>query len=167
MSKRILIIFVLGGLLIGCRPHGILSRREMQAVLVDMHKTDAIMQASGYTSSAYADVESKAYFIMLQKHHITQAQFDSSLVWYTKHPQLFDKIYPKVTAQLEQERDAFLEAHPQTIKPQKKPARILPDLDRTLFSILEGMLIDRFDIGEKYEKSQKSDEIFVYIKINS
>ena len=63
--------------------------------MVDLHKTDAILQLNGM---AYGHEEEKAiyYSIVLSKHGITQAQFDSSLVWYTAHPQLFDKIYPRV-----------------------------------------------------------------------
>ena len=45
---------------------------------------------------------------MLEKHGITQSQFDSSLVWYTAHPVFFDKIYPKVQAELKAEHDAFM-----------------------------------------------------------
>ena len=45
---------------------------------------------------------------MLEKHGTTQAEFDSSLVWYTAHPQLFDKIYPKVIARLSAEEEDFV-----------------------------------------------------------
>ena len=152
--------------LVGCRPHDILSRREMQAVLVDLHKAEAVLQVSGYASFAYEEEESKAYYLTLQKHNLTQAQFDSSLVWYTKHPQLFDKIYPKVVAQLEQERDAFMEAHPQTRTANKPKARVLPDLDKTIFISVEGMPLEWTDTAEKYKKIQKSEEKFVYIEIN-
>ena len=38
---------------------------------------------------------------MLDKHGITQAEFDSSLVWFTDNPQIFNKIYPKVIERLE------------------------------------------------------------------
>ena len=76
--------------------------------MVDLHKTDAILQLNGM---AYGHEEEKAiyYSIVLSKHGITQAQFDSSLVWYTAHPQLFDKIYPRVMAELKDEETRFLE----------------------------------------------------------
>jgi hypothetical protein len=41
------------------------------------------------------------YKNVLNKHGITQAQFDSSLVWYTDNPQIFNKIYPKVIERLD------------------------------------------------------------------
>lgn len=93
-----------------CRPKGILHSWEMRRVMVDLHKADAILQLNGM---AYGHEDEKAiyYSTVLSKHGITQAQFDSSLVWYTAHPQLFDKIYPKVLAQLKSEEDQFVAIH--------------------------------------------------------
>ena len=78
----------------------------MRSVLADLHKTDAMLQLSGLKSS---DREIKAiyYAQVLERHGITQAQFDSSLVWYTAHPQLFNKIYPKVLNDLEAEEGFY------------------------------------------------------------
>ena len=63
--------------------------------MIDLHKTDALLQVCGM-QYGHDEEEDMYYAAILAKHSITQAQFDSSLVWYTKHPQLFDKIYPKV-----------------------------------------------------------------------
>lgn len=97
-------------MLVSCRPKGILHSWEMRRVMVDLHKTDAILQLNGM---AYGHEEEKAiyYSIVLSKHGITQAQFDSSLVWYTAHPQLFDKIYPRVLNDLKAEEDQFIAMH--------------------------------------------------------
>lgn len=82
----------------------------MRAVLHDLHRADAVLQVAGYN---YGNDEAlaKYYQTVLDKHGVTQAQFDSSLVWYTDHPQRFDKIYPRVVASLEQERDQWLATH--------------------------------------------------------
>lgn len=94
----------------GCRPRGILHSWEMRKVLVDLHKTDALLQVAGLQ---YGHEEAKNYYYaqVLAKHGISQAQFDSSIVWYTAHPQLFDKIYPRVNKQLEKEETEFLALH--------------------------------------------------------
>ena len=63
----------------------------MRSVLVDLHTTDALLQMSGKQFLA-AEEKSLYYAQVLETHGITQAQFDSSIVWYTAHPQLFDKI---------------------------------------------------------------------------
>lgn len=94
----------------GCRPKGILRSGEMREILIDLHKTDAILQVTGRTHTA-TEIKTIYYAQVLEKHGITQAQFDSSLVWYTAHPQLFDKIYPKVMADLKEEEEKFVALH--------------------------------------------------------
>ena len=74
--------------------------------MVDLHKTDGMIQTAGL-SYGHDDVTDLYYAQVLEKHGVTQAQFDSSIVWYTAHPVLFDKIYPKVKADLKKEHDAF------------------------------------------------------------
>lgn len=84
----------------GCRPRGVLSNREMRDVLYDLHRADGAIQVAGYNYSH--DQEVAAYYKnVLDKHGITQVQFDSSLVWYTDNPQIFNKIYPRVIERLE------------------------------------------------------------------
>ena len=106
----ILVIFSLLFCLTGCRPKGILHSWEMRRVLVDLHKTDALLQVSGLYNMSTED-KALYYAQVLEKHGVTQAEFDSSLVWYTAHPQLFDKIYPKVMKDLKAEEDAFIALH--------------------------------------------------------
>ncbi len=113
---------ILGSLFLSlpsCRPHGILSSRQMRQVLVDLHKTDALLQVSGLMHG-HNEAEDIYYAMVLEQHGITQAEFDSSLVWYTAHPQLFDKIYPKVLKQLEQEREDFIAMHDADLQPELK-----------------------------------------------
>ena len=88
--------------------------------MIDLHKTDAMMQAKGIP---YNNLEVRAiyYAQVMEKHGTTQAEFDSSLVWYTAHPQLFDKIYPRVLNELHAQEDAFLALHEEelNIKPEQ------------------------------------------------
>lgn len=116
-SKHYIVFLLIAALWIGCRPNGILSSRQMREVLVDLHKADAILQVSGM-QHGYDEDRNIYYATVLERHGITQSQFDSSLVWYTANPQLFDKIYPKVLAELESERDLFIAAHKQELGPQ-------------------------------------------------
>ena len=150
MKRSSLHIFVLCLLslllcLTGCRPKGILHSWEMRKVLVDLHKTDALLQINGLYN---ASTEDKAiyYAQVLEKHGITQAEFDSSLVWYTAHPQLFDKIYPKVLAELKEEEDAFVALHAEALHLTPEPANEMPeqieftqaDLDSALWVMQHG-----------------------------
>ena len=112
ISKTILVFTLCSLLLIlsGCRPKGILHSWELRALLYDLHRMDALLQVSGkqYESD---EVRNIYYAAVLEKHGVTQAQFDSSLVWYTAHPQLFDKIYPKVIVRLMEDEQQFEAVH--------------------------------------------------------
>jgi len=108
-TLRHIVLLTLVSLLVvlpGCRPKGILSSREMRKLLVDLHKADATIQVSGM-QYGHNEALNIYYSEVLEKHGVTQAQFDSSIVWYTTHPLLFDKIYPKVQADLKAEHEAF------------------------------------------------------------
>lgn len=90
--------------MVGCRPDGVLSNKEMRDVLYDLHRMDGALQTAGYNYGH--DEEVSAYYqSVLDSHGITQAQFDSSLVWFTDNPQIFNKIYPKVVARLQADFD--------------------------------------------------------------
>ena len=128
-------LFVLLCVVVGCRPRGILSNREMRDVLYDLHRADGAIQVAGYNYSH--DQEVAGYYKnVLDKHGITQAQFDSSLVWYTNNPQIFNKIYPKVLERLEadlaaetQIRDANRERYLDKNKNLGQPKRQLRDIE--------------------------------------
>jgi len=92
----------------------------MREVLVDLHKTDALLQLSGL-QYGHDEAANIYYAMTLERHGVTQAQFDSSLVWYTAHPQLFDKIYPKVLKELQREREAFIAAHEEELLVRAMP----------------------------------------------
>ena len=118
--------------MLGCRPRGVLSNREMREVLYDLHRADGAIQVAGY------------YKNVLDKHGITQAEFDSSLVWFTDNPQIFNKIYPKVIARLEtdlevekQIRDAAREKR--KTKKESTPQRQLRDLEEVKKEMRNGL----------------------------
>ncbi len=78
-----LFVFTVLLFLAGCKPSvpsKYLSKGKMEDILYDYH----IAQAMGEQSSnpATACTYRAAVF---KKYHITQAQFDSSLVYYTRH----------------------------------------------------------------------------------
>ena len=81
------------------RPNGVLNESKMATVLTEMHKTDACLNEKGLTFGHYSD-KSPYYSYIFKKYHVTQVQFDSSLVWYSKNPRVFSNIYDKVLINL-------------------------------------------------------------------
>ena len=117
--------------LTSCRPKGILHSWEMRSLLVDLHKTDALLQVRGVLNYNNQEERKLYYAQVLERHGVTQAEFDSSLVWYTAHPALFDKIYPKVLKDLQAEEDAFVALHAEELAPKKYEENEVPIKERS------------------------------------
>jgi hypothetical protein len=67
----------------------------MTDFIYELHKLDGSLSAAGLGSSQ--ERENVYYYnALLEAHGITKAQFDSSLVWYSKNPKAFDRIYTEV-----------------------------------------------------------------------
>lgn len=87
----------------GCRlkrPDDVLSPKKMERFLYDYHLAQAISQdlpkEDKYTTSAYIDWAYK-------KNGITKEQFNTSLVWYTRNPKEFTKIYKHLSNRVDDE----------------------------------------------------------------
>ena len=85
VNKTILVLCLLSIVftLPSCRPKGILHSWEMRKVLIDLHKADALLQIHGLSQASPED-KALYYAQVLEKNGVTQAQFDSSLVWYSR-----------------------------------------------------------------------------------
>ena len=102
------------------RPPGILSGRKMEQVLYDLHRADGVLLTSGIYYRQ--DNEVNAYYLwVMEKNGTSQAQFDSSLVWYTDNPQIFNKIYPRVIRRLEKERSELIRQYGERGETIRKP----------------------------------------------
>lgn len=142
-------VFVLTGsmLLSSCRPISVLSSGEMVAVLTDLHRMDGILQVTGIQRDPDSD-EPAYYDAVLASHGLTRAEFDSSLVWYTHHPQRFNKIYPKVLKNLEDEHALFEDesAQQNAIRAERKQHFTLFTFECVVQSLREGYPIKDYRI---------------------
>ena len=83
--KRILgtgIFFVL--IFTACEqiPSHIIAPEQMETLLIDIHKAEAI--SDNLTQYASDREKERLRQSVFDRHHVTQAQFDTSLVWYCK-----------------------------------------------------------------------------------
>jgi hypothetical protein len=80
-----------------CRktPEGVLPEKKMKDILIDMQLAENMINANyqNYPDSAHKAV---LYQSVFQKHKITQAVYDSSLVWYGKNLDILIRIYDLV-----------------------------------------------------------------------
>lgn len=84
------------------RPKEVLSSGEMEIVLFEMYLVDGAMeQKNGMVGNTDTSLLA-LYQELLIEHKITQADFDSSLVWYSNRPKQFKRIYTNVIRRLEE-----------------------------------------------------------------
>ncbi len=100
-------LFILSILLLiaGCKPtipSKYLSKGEMENLLYDYHIAQAMADQSS-NPGMNAEIYRTA---VLKKHHVTEAEFDSSLVYYTRHTELLHGIYENLTERLQNEAQA-------------------------------------------------------------
>ncbi|MCI1648345.1 MAG: DUF4296 domain-containing protein [Bacteroides sp.] len=98
-------IFLITFVLTGCevkRPSAVMSDTQMEDVLYDYHIAKAMGEGVPYNESYKKELYIESAF---KKHGITQADFDSSMVWFARNPDVMTDIYKKVNEKLKAERD--------------------------------------------------------------
>lgn len=105
--------------------NGKLSRDKMMDVLHDMQLVDAIYQTR-YQDFNQADKKAALLEGVFEKHGITQAQLDSSLVWYADHPEEYMRITDSVSSRLKRESNEFLKEVPNFGKIREYNHNVLP-----------------------------------------
>ena len=90
-------------LLVSCQvkiPKEIIQPDKMETVLYDYH----MVQAMGSEITSTPEYQLKLYHsYVFDKHGITKALFDSSMVWYTRHPAYLTQIYADLQEQFDHE----------------------------------------------------------------
>lgn len=114
MQKSKWIIWLIGCcFVISCGkqiPTDVIQPGHMEDILYDYHLS--VSMANNLKSDEY--YKRKAYQdYVFQKHGITEAEFDSSMVWYTRHTDELSTIYSNLNKRFKQEKehiDMFLSA---------------------------------------------------------
>jgi DNA-binding transcriptional MerR regulator len=134
-------------LLSSCRGKDVLSSRQMVAVLTDMHRMDGMIIVTALSRDK-GEEEMAYYDAVLAEHGVTRAQFDSSLVWYTQHPQRFNKIYPRVLQRLEAEHALFVDESEQikALLATRKQHFELFTFERVIGSLQHGYPLDDYSL---------------------
>ena len=103
----VILLALLAVTLSGCRlrrPDDVLSPKKMEQFLYDFHMAQAISQElprdEKYTTAAYVEW---AY----RHNGITREQFETSLVWYTRYPKEFTRIYKRLSNRIDDEYKAL------------------------------------------------------------
>lgn len=96
--------FLIGlALLTGCgngRPNDIIQPEQMEEILYDYHLSIG-MSTHLRSNENYHREASKRY--IFDKHAVTEAEFDSAMVWYTRNAQDLADIYARLETRFERE----------------------------------------------------------------
>ena len=106
--RRYGVALLTAALLVSCSkvPDGILSEKEMKAVLIDMQLAEAMISTDSKKYSDDAEKEA-LYQSVFRKHKIEQAVYDSSLVWYGRNLDVYMQVYDLVLAELNERQKAL------------------------------------------------------------
>lgn len=106
LSQLILLFITISFVIISCsrKPRNVLSEGQMVAVLQDLYLADAITKnmRDDYSSNQQKDALING---VLSKHGITQAELDSSLVWYADNIDTYSLIQDTVSSRLQKYSD--------------------------------------------------------------
>jgi hypothetical protein len=104
MRKIFLYACVLGALMLtacGKRmPKDVIPTDEMESILYDYHLTTAMQTAMLQVDNVKREAMRRYIF---SKHGVTEEQFDSSMVWYTRHPEELTRIYTRIQERFQTE----------------------------------------------------------------
>lgn len=100
--RKFLIYFSAVLLLLSCssKSKGVLSEKKMTNVLYEMYLADACNSIQGSISNVDS-AKRQSYRYILHKYDVSVADFDSSMVWYSIHPEEQEQLYEKVTLKLQ------------------------------------------------------------------
>ena len=98
-------------LLLACKPalpSGVLSESKMERVLYDYHLAQGMAESVPYEEGRSIDQLRYEYQqAVFRKHGITEAEFDSSLVFYCSDLTRMNRIYSHLSDRLQREADAL------------------------------------------------------------
>ena len=97
--RRTSLIFMLGALLFtGCGRVSVIGEKKMEAVLYDLHLTDALISKEMQGHNTLSDsLKNNMYASVFNRHGVTKEQFDSSVVWYSYRMDKYVRIYKNLS----------------------------------------------------------------------
>lgn len=105
MKKYTFIILI--ALLFGCTgnqlkevPEGVIPHARMVDILVDVHIADGLLSVKKYQIKSHEYQIEGYYQFLYEKHGYTRTEIDSSIRFYSAHPDEYSKLYDEVLEKL-------------------------------------------------------------------
>lgn len=151
--------------MVGCGkqvPKGVIQPDRMENILYDYHLSISMSNNLSYSNN-YQKEAYKNY--VFEKHHITEAEFDSSMVWYTRHTEELAGLYKRVGERFRSEKK-----HMQDLLAlrENKPATSLPGdtvdvwYDRKLYWLTDAPLANKITFEIPTDSNFKAKDGFLW-----
>lgn len=151
--------------MVGCGkqvPTEIIQPERMENILYDYHLSIAMSNNLSYSENYQKEAYRNYVF---DKHHITEAEFDSSMVWYTRHTEELAAIYRKLGERFRGEKKHI--QHLLAVR-ENKPATSLPGdtvdvwYDRKLYWLTDAPLTNRITFELPADSNFKAKDAFLW-----
>lgn len=101
MKHSILLLLLTMTILVGCKPKvpsEYIQPDDLEDILYEYHVAESMARNGNGMETDYN--QTKYFLAVLEKHHVTEAVFDSSLVYYYTHAERLKNIYSRVHERL-------------------------------------------------------------------
>lgn len=166
MCRNITWTLLLGAaLLVGCGkqiPTDVIQPDRMENILYDYHLSISMSNNLSYSDN-YQKEAYKNY--VFQKYRITEAEFDSSMVWYTRHTEELAAIYKKLGERFRKEKKQVQNLLAQR---ENKPAISQPGdtvnvwYDHTIYWLTDAPLTDKVTFEIPTDSNFKAKDAFLW-----
>lgn len=82
-------------------PKGIIPEKKMRDVLIDMEMAEIIINEN---PDVYMSLDKKKALFrsVFEKHHLTEAEYDSSLMWYGRNIDIYMQVYDRAIEEVDE-----------------------------------------------------------------
>lgn len=165
-NKRISWTLLLSAaLLAGCGkqiPEDVIQPDKMENILYDYHLTTAMSGDISYNENYKKEALRKFVY---EKHRITQAEFDSSMVWYTRHTENLAIIYTNLGKRFRKDKEDVKRL---LAMRENKPSMSQPGdtvdvwYNKTLYWLADAPLTDKVTFEIPSDSNFKAKDAFVW-----
>lgn len=147
------------------RPKEVLGRKPMEQLMYDIYIAEAMID-NDYSSFRTAEQKEALINEVFGKHNTTQAQWDTSLSWYSDRVDIYLKMNDSVRARLRRDRDAMndlLSAQNAVLQSVKDRSLMTSDVPHHYsFSELNPKGGFRFKLDSAKVANQLGDSLFMF-----
>lgn len=144
----------------GRTPEGVLSEKKMKEVTIDMKLAEAMIESDYSKYQEYTQREA-LFQSVFDKHKITAAVYDSSLIWYGKNLDIYMDIFEQADKEIDQRIKGMGDTRPdmEAISAQRDSVDIWPLRKFYVFPSSGGSCLIAFDL--KPETPYMAGSVFV------